>query len=176
MFSYIPLHVLFMCPCILLYIFGSHVLHCHSQIVLMGEIMEVNESATSVTYKIDDRTGPWVDVRRWLEQVCRSSTCTWALPSPPSTHTLSPSILHAHTFSLVYTHILCLPPPLPPHLTHSLSSSYSCTFSLLPGYSSQPAGSCLMSRGNVCKSRGTLAIIQQAEEYDGLPRSTRGGF
>ena len=40
-----------------------------SQIVLMGEIMEVSESATSVTYKIDDRTGPWVDVRRWLEQV-----------------------------------------------------------------------------------------------------------
>ena len=139
--------------CILLYIFlytlGSHVLHCHSQIVLMGEIMEVNESATSVTYKIDDRTGPWVDVRRWLEQVCRSSTCTWALPSTPSPYTQSQFLLQPHLPSL---------------------------FSLLPGYSSQPAGSCLMSRGNVCKSRGTLAIIQQAEEYDGLPRSTRGGF
>ena len=38
------------------------------QIVLMGEIMEVNESATTVTYKIDDRTGPWVDVRRWIDE------------------------------------------------------------------------------------------------------------
>ena len=37
----------------------------------MGEIMEVNESATTVTYKIDDCMGPWVDVLRWIDQqVC----------------------------------------------------------------------------------------------------------
>ena len=52
-----------------LYTHSLYFLHHQPQIVLMGEIMEVNESATSVTYKIDDRTGPWVDVRRWLEQV-----------------------------------------------------------------------------------------------------------
>lgn len=52
-----------------LYTHSLYFLHYQPQIVLMGEIMEVNESATSVTYKIDDRTGPWVDVRRWLEQV-----------------------------------------------------------------------------------------------------------
>ena len=35
--------------------------------------MEVNETATTVTYKIDDRTGPWVEARKWIdEQVCMS--------------------------------------------------------------------------------------------------------
>ncbi|XP_019858654.1 PREDICTED: replication protein A 32 kDa subunit-B-like isoform X2 [Amphimedon queenslandica] len=37
-----------------------------NQIVLVGEIVEVFESATSVMYKIDDRTGPPVEVRRWI--------------------------------------------------------------------------------------------------------------
>ena len=33
--------------------------------------MEVSEAASNVTYKIDDRTGPWIDVKRWMdEQVC----------------------------------------------------------------------------------------------------------
>ena len=32
----------------------------------MGEIMEVNESAMTVTYKIDDCMGPWVDVLQWI--------------------------------------------------------------------------------------------------------------
>lgn len=33
--------------------------------------MEVNETATTVTYKIDDRTGPWVEARKWMDdQVC----------------------------------------------------------------------------------------------------------
>ena len=41
---------------------------CLLQIVFMGEIMEVNESATTVTYKIDDRMGPWVDVRWWIDE------------------------------------------------------------------------------------------------------------
>ena len=35
--------------------------------VLVGEIMEVNEAATSITYKVDDRTGPWVEVRKWMD-------------------------------------------------------------------------------------------------------------
>jgi len=39
--------------------------------VFMGEIMEVNESATTVTYKIDDRMGTWVDVRRWIDEQVR---------------------------------------------------------------------------------------------------------
>ena len=30
--------------------------------------MEVNESATTVTYKIDDRMGPWMDVHRWIDE------------------------------------------------------------------------------------------------------------
>ncbi len=29
--------------------------------------MEVKESATSIVYMIDDRTGPWVKVQRWIE-------------------------------------------------------------------------------------------------------------
>lgn len=31
--------------------------------------MEVVEMATNVIFKIDDRTGPWVDVRRWVDDV-----------------------------------------------------------------------------------------------------------
>ena len=35
--------------------------------------MEVSEAASNVTYKIDDRTGPWIDVKRWMdEQVTHS--------------------------------------------------------------------------------------------------------
>ena len=34
----------------------------------MGEIVEVNESQTNVTYKIDDRTGPLVEVRKWINE------------------------------------------------------------------------------------------------------------
>ena len=38
------------------------------QVSIIGEIMEVNESNTTVVYKIDDRTGPWVKVQKWLEE------------------------------------------------------------------------------------------------------------
>ncbi len=41
------------------------------QIVLVGEIMEVNESPTNMMYKIDDRTGPWVEVRKWMDENVR---------------------------------------------------------------------------------------------------------
>ena len=44
---------------------------CLLQIVFMGGIMEVNKSAMTVTYKIDDCTGPWVDVRRWIDEQVR---------------------------------------------------------------------------------------------------------
>lgn len=37
------------------------------QIEFIGEIIEVNETATTITYKIDDRTGPWVEVRKWVD-------------------------------------------------------------------------------------------------------------
>ena len=37
----------------------------------MGEIMEVSEAASNVTYKIDDRTGPWIDVKRWMDEQVR---------------------------------------------------------------------------------------------------------
>ena len=30
--------------------------------------MEVSEAASNVTYKIDDRTGPWIDVKRWMDE------------------------------------------------------------------------------------------------------------
>lgn len=30
--------------------------------------MEVNESPTNMMYKIDDRTGPWVEVRKWMDE------------------------------------------------------------------------------------------------------------
>ena len=33
--------------------------------------MEVNESATTVTYKIDDHMGPWVDVHRSISTVIK---------------------------------------------------------------------------------------------------------
>lgn len=29
--------------------------------------MEVSENPTHIVYKIDDRTGPWIKVQRWLE-------------------------------------------------------------------------------------------------------------
>lgn len=34
---------------------------------LVGEVMEVKESATSIVYMLDDRTGPWVKIQRWIE-------------------------------------------------------------------------------------------------------------
>ena len=30
--------------------------------------MEVSEGPTNVTYKIDDRTGAWLEVKRWMDQ------------------------------------------------------------------------------------------------------------
>lgn len=30
--------------------------------------MEVNEGATTLVYRIDDRTGPWVKVQRWITE------------------------------------------------------------------------------------------------------------
>jgi len=41
------------------------------QIVFMGEIMVLNKSATTVMYKVDDCMGPWVDVRRWIDEQIR---------------------------------------------------------------------------------------------------------
>ena len=37
------------------------------QIVFVGEIVSVNGSQTNVVYKVDDRTGPLVDVKKWLD-------------------------------------------------------------------------------------------------------------
>ena len=37
------------------------------QIVFVGEIVSVNESQTNVGYKVNDRTGPLVDVKKWLD-------------------------------------------------------------------------------------------------------------
>ena len=46
----------------------THGLHNGStQVSIVGEVMEVKEQPTSITYVIDDRTGPWVKVQRWLE-------------------------------------------------------------------------------------------------------------
>ena len=36
------------------------------QIEFVGEIVSVGESKTKVVYKVDDRTGPLVDVKKWL--------------------------------------------------------------------------------------------------------------
>ena len=30
--------------------------------------MEVNESPTNMMYKIDDRTGPWIEIRKWMDE------------------------------------------------------------------------------------------------------------
>jgi replication factor A2 len=38
-----------------------------SLVILVGEIVSVNESQTNVVYKVDDRTGPLVDVKKWLD-------------------------------------------------------------------------------------------------------------
>lgn len=37
-------------------------------VCIVGEVMEVKEQPTSIMYMIDDRTGPWVKVQRWLEE------------------------------------------------------------------------------------------------------------
>ena len=52
---------------------------------LVGEIVEVVENPTSVLYRIDDRTGPLVDVRKWIsEEVYRAhkSTCIYMCGLP----------------------------------------------------------------------------------------------
>ena len=41
-------------------------LSCSPQIVFVGEIVSVSESQTNVVYKVDNRTGPLVDVKNWL--------------------------------------------------------------------------------------------------------------
>ena len=35
--------------------------------MFVGEIVSVSESQTNVVYKVDDRTGPLVDVKKWLD-------------------------------------------------------------------------------------------------------------
>ncbi|XP_065891285.1 replication protein A 32 kDa subunit-like [Dysidea avara] len=39
-----------------------------NQVTFVGEIMEVVEAQTNVIYKVDDRTGPWITVQKWLEE------------------------------------------------------------------------------------------------------------
>lgn len=68
------------------------------QVSVLGEVMEVKESTTSIVYMIDDRTGPWVKVQRWIEDqsapidpnersTCREvSTSTMHTEMIPSTH------------------------------------------------------------------------------------------
>lgn len=36
-------------------------------VAMVGEVMEISESSTSVVYKLDDRTGPWVKVQKWMD-------------------------------------------------------------------------------------------------------------
>ena len=45
------------------------------QVVVVGEIMEVSEAPSNVTYKIDDRTGPWIEVKRWMDEQVHVYTC-----------------------------------------------------------------------------------------------------
>ena len=40
---------------------------CSPQIVFVCEILSVIESQTNVVYKVEDRTGPLVDVKKWLD-------------------------------------------------------------------------------------------------------------
>ena len=35
--------------------------------MFVGEIVSVNESQTNVVYKVDDHTGPLMDVKKWLD-------------------------------------------------------------------------------------------------------------
>ena len=37
------------------------------QIVFVGVIVSVSESQTNVVYKVGDRTGPLVEVKKWLD-------------------------------------------------------------------------------------------------------------
>lgn len=39
------------------------------QVVIVGEIVEVTELPTNIVYKIHDRMGPEIEVRRWVEEV-----------------------------------------------------------------------------------------------------------
>ena len=34
---------------------------------LFGEIVSVSESQINVVYKVDDRTGPLADIKKWLD-------------------------------------------------------------------------------------------------------------
>ena len=48
---------------------------------LIGEVMDVTPGPTNVVYTVDDRTGPWVKVQKWLsdqdtaEQQQEGATC-----------------------------------------------------------------------------------------------------
>ena len=47
---------------------------------MVGEIMEVSEAPSNVTYKIDDRTGPWIEVKRWMDEQVHAHcmyVCGW---------------------------------------------------------------------------------------------------
>lgn len=38
------------------------------QVCVVGEIIEVNESQTNIAYKISDRTGPLIEIRKWISE------------------------------------------------------------------------------------------------------------
>lgn len=33
---------------------------------IVGEVMEMNKGTTNVIYRVDDRTGPWLKVQKWV--------------------------------------------------------------------------------------------------------------
>ena len=66
--------------------YSTNPLTLSPQIVFVGEIVSVSESQTNVVYKVDDRTGPLVNVKKWLDNLeaeaelnqradCRLFTC-----------------------------------------------------------------------------------------------------
>jgi replication factor A2 len=47
------------------------------QVCLVGEIVYVSENSTGTTYKIDDRTGPPIEIKRWISDDVFFFTCAY---------------------------------------------------------------------------------------------------
>ena len=68
---------IFMCVCVYL------------KVSLIGEVMSVTESRTNVSYKLDDRTGTYSDVKKWLDdqetegEMNMRAECRWVVCSVP---------------------------------------------------------------------------------------------
>ena len=127
----------------------------------MGEIMEVSEGSTNVTYKVDDRTGPWMEVKRWIDEQVRGEGGSmrgrekeWRESKWEGGRRLRE--LHEHGVQVL------LPLNCHYHLVIPVSKTGSVG----------PTGASSLSGRNVRKGHRSPETIQQAAKYSGLQDSS----